>query len=350
MKWRSIPSRSAGHRLRRITHAGSQPGQAPSSRCSWSASDPDGDALTYSATGLPSGLTLNTATGLISGTLSPASAGTHQVAVTASDSSLSQHPDLHLDGHALNRGPALDSPGSQNSAENTTILLALNASDPDGTPLTFSAIGLPASLTIDAASGVISGTLSFSSAGSYLVQTAVSDGSLSSTQSFVWTIGNTNRAPVLLNPGSQTLALSSYSQTVLSDGPAAYWRLGEASGPTVADFAGTNPATLMGGVAPGQPGALDDGNLAMLFNGTNSYLGVANSAALQLAGDLTIEMWINVSLASRQTLISKGYLREFELTLEVDGRLSFYQGTAPPTTGLLSSGSVARQTRGSTWW
>ncbi len=41
-----------------------------------------------------------------------------------------------------------------------------------------------------------------------------------------------------------------------------------------------------------------------------------NKPALQLAGDLTIEMWVNVSLATRQTLISKDYIREFELTLE----------------------------------
>ncbi len=53
------------------------------------ASDPDGDGLTYGATGLPAGLTINTATGLISGTLSPASAGSHQVTATASDGSLS---------------------------------------------------------------------------------------------------------------------------------------------------------------------------------------------------------------------------------------------------------------------
>ncbi len=47
---------------------------------------------------------------------------------------------------------------------------------------------------------------------------------------------------------------------------------------------------------------------------------------VQLAGDLTIELWLNVSLATRQTLISKDYLHEFELTLETSGQLNFYQG------------------------
>jgi hypothetical protein len=47
------------------------------------ASDSNGGALSYNATGLPSGLTLNTATGLISGT--PASAEQTSVQVTAVD-------------------------------------------------------------------------------------------------------------------------------------------------------------------------------------------------------------------------------------------------------------------------
>ena len=47
------------------------------------ASDPNGDTLSYAATGLPAGLSLNTATGLISGV--PTTVGTFNVVVTASD-------------------------------------------------------------------------------------------------------------------------------------------------------------------------------------------------------------------------------------------------------------------------
>ncbi|MEQ1757158.1 MAG: putative Ig domain-containing protein [Vicinamibacterales bacterium] len=49
------------------------------------ASDPDGDGVTFNTSGLPIGLLLNTATGVISGT--PSSAGVFNVAVTASDAS-----------------------------------------------------------------------------------------------------------------------------------------------------------------------------------------------------------------------------------------------------------------------
>ncbi|MFJ9543896.1 putative Ig domain-containing protein [Streptomyces sp. NPDC101225] len=49
-----------------------------------SASDSGGASLTYSASGLPTGLSINSSTGLISGTAS--TAGTYQVTVTAKDS------------------------------------------------------------------------------------------------------------------------------------------------------------------------------------------------------------------------------------------------------------------------
>ena len=47
------------------------------------ASDADGEALTFSATGLPGGLAINSSTGLITGT--PTAAGNYNVTVTARD-------------------------------------------------------------------------------------------------------------------------------------------------------------------------------------------------------------------------------------------------------------------------
>jgi len=49
------------------------------------ATDPENTSLTYTATGLPPGLTLNPLTGLITGTLTALSEGTHTVIITVTD-------------------------------------------------------------------------------------------------------------------------------------------------------------------------------------------------------------------------------------------------------------------------
>src|SRR6185503_10420090 len=65
-----------------------------------------------------------------------------------------------------------------------------------------------------------------------------------------------NRAPVLTNPGPRTNddRQVSYPEIVLSDGPVAYWRLGDSSVSAVTDAAGTTAPARVGGVAAGQPG------------------------------------------------------------------------------------------------
>ncbi|MFF7754167.1 putative Ig domain-containing protein [Streptomyces sp. NPDC007971] len=68
-----------------VTNPGSQSTTTGSSvSLQIKASDSAGAALTYSASGLPTGLSINSSTGLISGTAS--TAGTYQVTVTAKDS------------------------------------------------------------------------------------------------------------------------------------------------------------------------------------------------------------------------------------------------------------------------
>jgi hypothetical protein len=49
------------------------------------ASDPQGQALTYSATGLPAGLSINSATGLITGTISANAAASNSVTISVND-------------------------------------------------------------------------------------------------------------------------------------------------------------------------------------------------------------------------------------------------------------------------
>src|SRR6266849_10213854 len=85
------------------------------------------------------------------------------------------------------------------------------------------------------------------------VHAATADGAAS--------LADPNQAPIVTNPGAQTNSNTlGYAQVVLADAPVAYWRLGETTGATAVDSAGTNPATVFGGVTLGQAGALADGN------------------------------------------------------------------------------------------
>src|SRR5262249_25079271 len=95
------------------------------------------------------------------------------------------------------------------------------------------------------------------------------------------------------------------------------------SGTSAADAMGQSAGALIGAVTPGAAGALSDGSASL--SGTGGYVS-AGSPSASLAGDLSLELWINVDLATRQTLISKGYQREFELTLETSGNLNLYFG------------------------
>jgi len=143
---------------------------------------------------------------VISGTLSYTSAGTHSVTVTASDGTLTASQPFTWTVTNTNRAPVLTAPADQTSAENDAVSLPLSASDPDGDTLTYKRHRVPEGLAIAPTTGVISGTLSYASAGTHSVTVTASDGTLTASQSFTWTVSNVNRAPVLTAPADQTSA------------------------------------------------------------------------------------------------------------------------------------------------
>jgi large repetitive protein len=90
---------------------------------------------------------------------------------------------------------SLTNPGSQTNSIDVPLTLAIQAAGGIG-GLSYSATGLPTSLTIDANTGVISGTPTV--AGSYNVTITVEDGrGVTNSQSFIWTI---HPAALIVNP------------------------------------------------------------------------------------------------------------------------------------------------------
>jgi hypothetical protein len=112
------------------------------------ATDPDLDSLTYSATGLPAGMAINSSTGLVSGTLSATSAGTYNTVITVSDGSLTATDSFTWTVTNVNRPPVFSTDfGNRTDAEGDTPTgLDADATDPDLDSLTYSATGLPAGI------------------------------------------------------------------------------------------------------------------------------------------------------------------------------------------------------------
>ena len=67
------------------------------------ATDPDGDTLTYSATNLPDGISINPSTGVVLGTLEPDQLGCLQRHPDRLRRLTDCHRHLHLDGHRAER-------------------------------------------------------------------------------------------------------------------------------------------------------------------------------------------------------------------------------------------------------
>ena len=105
----------------------------------------------YDATSLPAGLTINTTTGAISGT--PTKAGTYSVTVSATNYYNTTSATLSL--AVLSATPVITSGTAANGQMGASFNYQIVATN---TPTGFTATGLPAGLSVDAKSGLISGT------------------------------------------------------------------------------------------------------------------------------------------------------------------------------------------------
>jgi VCBS repeat-containing protein len=223
-----------------------------------SFSDPDGDTLTYSATGLPPGLTLNPATGLISGTLpnnasgqAPGAGGVYTVTLTASDGSTSVSQVISL---VVNNPLPVTTGGAYSLPEDSSVSGVLTATDPDGDAISFAIGQGPShgSLTLNA-NGTFTYTpnANYSGADQFTYQVRDSDGGVT-TAVVTFTITPVNDAPVS-TPGNTTVG---------------------SGGPTIIDVVGNvrdpdgDPLTVTSGAA-------GHGSVVINPNGTVTYTPTA---------------------------------------------------------------------------
>ena len=221
------------------------------------ATDADvGDTITYSLTQAPSWISINANTGMITGTAPQVAADYQFIAtVKASDGKDFDTQTFTIDvknvaSPPTNHAPVITSMPSMSVNEGAAYNYNVIATDADGNTLAYSLAVAPSWLSINSATGVISGTAPLVSANTnFLVNVVVSDGIGFVTQDYTLTVVNVvappvNNAPVANNQNVVTNMNTSVGITLTAtdaDGNTLTYSI--VSNPTHGTISGFNAAT-----------------------------------------------------------------------------------------------------------
>ena len=165
------------------------------------ASDVDGDNLTYSATNGNATITVDGNTL----TVDPEAnfVGDSVITVNVSDGTVTSSTTFTLTFNPVNDAPVLGDLSAANTDEDTAFAMSLSSSDVDGDDVTYSASVNSGSATIDGSTLTVLPAQDFN--GDLTVTVTVSDGSLTDSGSFVLTVNPINDAPVVNPIADQTV-------------------------------------------------------------------------------------------------------------------------------------------------
>jgi len=239
-----------------------------------SASDADGDTLTYAANTLPSGATLNSSTGAFSWTPSYSQAGSYSITFSVNDGHTGTDSEtITITVNNVNRAPVLGTLTDKSVNENATLTFTVTATDADSDTLTYSATsGLPSGATLNSSTGAFSWTPSYSQSGTYSVTFRVSDATLNDSKTITITVVNVNQVPVLASISNKTVAENATLTFTLS--------ATDADGDTLTYSVNTLPsnATLdsSGGAFSWTPSYSQSGTYSLTFSVSDGHGGIAS--------------------------------------------------------------------------
>ncbi|WP_143264661.1 PKD domain-containing protein [Arthrobacter sp. 49Tsu3.1M3] len=118
--------------------------------------------------------------------------------------------------------------------------------------------------------------------------------------------GNVAKSDSVTVTVSASGTVSDYANKVLADGALDYWRLDQATGMNVVDWAGWNDLTAGTGISGGATGAiLQDSDKASNFDGTGAGFASTQSA-VPGPDTFTLESWINTTSTSGGKILGFG--------------------------------------------
>lgn len=168
-----------------------------------STTDSDRNHLTYWADNLPNSAIFDSATGILTWTPGYEAAGTYEnVQFTVSDGIEKVVQTATILIAPTNQAPTLIRPANTIVREGEKVRIQLQASDADGTTLSYNSNLLPGGSQLDPNTGLFEWTPAYFQAGEFEIPFTVSDGESITTQTTKITVLNVNAAPVFDNLGA----------------------------------------------------------------------------------------------------------------------------------------------------
>ena len=162
----------------------------------------------YAASGLPEGLTVNTSTGVISGT--PTTPGTYTVGLTATNAGGDGTATLTINVQANPDAPSITSDLIASGQINAAFTYQITATK---SPTSYTAAGLPAGLTINTSTGLISGTPTAGGTFNATITALNDSGSDTKTLQILVRVPTLTLTPASLNPFTADAGFHSATQS-----------------------------------------------------------------------------------------------------------------------------------------
>ncbi|MFM7021469.1 MAG: putative Ig domain-containing protein, partial [Flavobacteriales bacterium] len=266
----------------------------------------------YGATGLPSGLILNTSTGAITGT--PVAAGTSTVTLSATNAIGTGTKTLTLTVNLTT--PVITSASAAAGGAGQFFYYGITAS---GLPTSYNATGLPSGLSVNSSTGAITGTAA--TIGTSIV-----------------TLSATNA----VGTGTKTLTINIYATApVISSATTATGTVGTAF--TYNITASSSPTSYN---ATGLPGGLSVNTTTGLISGTPTVAGTFNATISATNATGTGSTAISITIASPPTSPYLGTPWPIPGTIEVENYDNGGEGSAYHDNDAINNGGAQRTTEG----